>query len=160
MLLTASSDLLTSSLMIRCESHYLYDLNLCTDCKEGYCPCVTLVFFCIKKKEWMLFGSLWPLMSVTIISQMVIPAQVSESLKCTACIQSAPCAFLPLYPPLNRADGGFMAEGGLCLQPLVFAFVYAQLPRLYPSSANWSTFLSIPLFVSSLLHFTLHIWPY
>lgn len=95
-------------------------------------------------------------MSATIVFQMVIPAQVGESLKCTACIQSAPCAFSPTLPPLNRADGGFMVGvgvgGSLCLQPLVFAFVYAQLPRLY-----LSLHLSICLFLATfyLTSFTL-----
>lgn len=63
-----------------------------------FCLFFVCLFLFFVLNEWTLFGKLWPLMSATVDSQMVSPTQVGQFLKCTACIESAPCAFLPLNP--------------------------------------------------------------
>lgn len=147
----AIRDLLTSSSTINSESHILYVLNLGTErLIVTVCVCVFCFFFSLNK--WTLFGSLWPPMSATIVSQMVSPAQVGELLTCTACIESVPCAFLPLYPPLNRADGGFMVGGDVsaatCICFCVCTIAQA-LPKLC-QLAQLSLHLSICLFPTAL----------
>lgn len=59
-----------------------------------------------------------------------------------------PMCLSPPLPPIKQGRWWLYGRGGLCVQPLVFAFVYAQLPRLYPGTASWPTFLPMSLFVS------------
>lgn len=143
--------LIYSSYMIRSECNFLTDLNLCTDCTDNHYPCVTLWFL------YQLFVVWQPMTSDFShhCYQMVIPAQVVESLKVHSMHRKCPMCFSPPLPPIKQSRWWLHGRRGLCLQTLVFAFVCAQLSRLYPSSANWPSFVLMSLFVS-LTSYILH----